>query len=263
MNKLWFKSVVKSAKKAIHEHGPDILLGAGIAGVFLTVGEAIGATVKATDKIREYEADNDISVSELDPADRVTTVAKLVWRDYIPTTVSLAGTTAVLIMSGKKYRKQNAAIAAAYALLESDSNTYIKKLVERIGEEKAEEIRNELDQDIVQDTPAPTYMLPSADGSEPLVRCMEMSSKRYFWWTRREIEQAILDLNCAMMRDTYISLSEWYGAFNLEPTDISDGMYWDITTTGPIQYKIGSVVAKDGVPVLTVRFENKPIDRRW
>jgi len=259
----WLNSAISGAAKGIKKSGPDILLGMGMAGAILSVFEAITATVRSTKEVEAFEAENDILIADMKPAEKVKTVCRLVGKNYIFTGVYMLGTTTALIFSGREYHKRNAAIvSAACALLEADNN-YIRKLTDSIGEKEAEKIRHEIAEEAVKEKTPEEKAKPALPGIEELVPCLEMSTRRIFWSTKNKIESGIIGLNSSIVNGDMVSWSDWLDIFGLSGTGMSDRFFWDICDTGIIKYRIDSIIDEAGAPVLTVEFINRPKDHRW
>lgn len=135
--------------KLMAKSGPELLIGAGIAGGIMTVALAIHATTKLEKTVDEIQQDVAL-VKERKEAGSAT--SKDLTRVYVRSTVKIVKLYAPTITMGvasacfvlgahDMMKKRNAALAAAYKALETTFETYKKRVVEEFGEEKDEQYR--------------------------------------------------------------------------------------------------------------------------
>lgn len=154
-------SIVKSATKAVSQHGgrtflmvkkfsPEILTGAGIVGGIVSGILACKATLRVEDvldehdeamqKIKKAEGFSDESYSQNDAKkDKVIvyghTAVEIV-KLYAPA-ITLGAASVGCILGGHGIlSKRNAAIAAAYSVVQDRLNDYRKRVVDEFGEDK-------------------------------------------------------------------------------------------------------------------------------
>ena len=129
------KSFAKASRQMLNRNASKILAGFAIGAGVMAVGFAIEATPKAMILLEEKKAE--LGVEKLD----AKTIVKTAGPVYIPTVVSMGLSTACTIGALKVKSQQNAALAAACTLSETALRTYQNKVVETIGAEKEQEIR--------------------------------------------------------------------------------------------------------------------------
>ena len=198
------KSFAKASRQMLNRNASKILAGFAIGAGVMAVGFAIEATPKAMILLEEKKAE--LGVEKLD----AKTIVKTAGPVYIPTVVSMGLSTACTIGALKVKSQQNAALAAACTLSETALRTYQNKVVETIGAEKEQEIREAVALDKMAKSPEPA-VIPNAKGIkmddisyDQRVKCWESLSGNYFWTTRNAIERAINGVNKQL-------LSDWVG----------------------------------------------------
>lgn len=167
-----FDNIMKNATRAFHKTGfklkkasPEILVVAGIAGVVTSAVMACKATLKASDIIEEHNegiekihnANDRITNGE---SVMLTNGEKYTIQDVRNDTTILYGHTAIkfaklygpaiilgtasiacIVGSHRILTKRNAALAAAYATVETTFKEYRSRVVERFGKEFDKELR--------------------------------------------------------------------------------------------------------------------------
>ena len=136
-----------------------LLTGMGVTGVVTTAYLAGRGSYKAAELI-ERENRLRIATEMLDPADVIPKMTtkdkiKLVWPLYVPAVSVGCTTITAIVMSNHTASKKIAALTVASGISERALNEYKTKVVEKLGEKKAVEIRDEIAQDRVLNTPLP------------------------------------------------------------------------------------------------------------
>lgn len=211
------KSLAKASRQMLNRNASKILAGFAIGAGVMAVGFAIEATPKAMILLEEKKAE--LGVEKLD----VKTIVKTAGPVYIPTVVSMGLSTACTIGALKVKSQQNAALAAACTLSETALRTYQNKVVETIGAEKEQEIREAVALDKMAKSPEPA-VIPNAKGVktddisyDQRVKCWESLSGNYFWTTRNAIERAINGVNKQLLSDFRVTendLFDYLGILN-------------------------------------------------
>lgn len=177
------KSVTKMVGRTLNKNASKILLGFGIAGAFTAVGFAVEATPKAMVLLDEKK--KELGVEKLDTKTILKTAAPV----YIPTAISLGLSAACTIGAVNMKDRQNAALAAACTLSETALKTYQQKVIETVGQDKEQEIRQAISLDKMTKSPEPVT-IPASKGSKQTdisydqrVKCWESLSGNYFYTT--------------------------------------------------------------------------------
>lgn len=221
MNKATLLRAWKQVQAGVVKHSPQILIGLGIAGSATATVLAVRATPKALALIEEERKSK--NVEKLTPLE----VIKATWKCYIPAAITETASIACLIGANSVNEKRAAALTAAYKLSETALTEYRDAVVKHIGESEEKEVREQVSQTRVEQTPVNTCaVVPTGTG----VTILEPVSKRYFKSTEEEVKRIENMLNKQMIHDMfgYASLSDFYDEIGLERTDISDSIGWNV-----------------------------------
>lgn len=243
-------SIVKHLKhleRVSIANSPTILTAIGVVGVVATGYLAVrGARAHFRNEIVEGVSD--------DPKVRL----KEGYRFYIPAVVSGSLTCAAIISANRIGTKRTAALAAAYTISEQAFSEYREKIVEKVGERKESQYRDEITQERITRT-AEKYM-PTVVGTGK-VPCYDMFTDRYFESTMEGLKKAENDTNYRVLNDGYASLSDFYEAVGLPATSMSEELGW--STDRKLEVKYGTHLSPDGVPCLAIDFLSVPRARFW
>lgn len=275
------KQVNNTIVRAITKHGgdlvrylsknsPTILTGCAVAGAFAAVGLAIKATKPALKHVEEAKIehrdriviidgdereDNDLTQEEIDSIElKPLEVVQAVWKDYIPTAIALAGTTACVIGAHSISAKRTAAMAALYTMSEQALKDYTTKAEEIVGKGKAEKIKDAVAEEELKRLPLdPNQQKTLGTGD---VWCYDRMSGRYFPSNMQKIRAAVAELNAQMAYGERVSRNDYYYAVGADAVQFGDDDGW--CTENQIELEFTSSLMSDGTPVLAVGFKNKP-----
>jgi hypothetical protein len=257
------KSVVTLGKNFggfLGKHSPTILTGIGVTGVISTIISAHNDTIKALtildDEIFERNPDSNITPSINHITDEFTKkeILTLTWKCYIPTAV-LASITIGCIVGGNSINlKRNAALAGAYSLADTALKEYKAKVVEKIGETKEKEIKDEIAQDKLKKDPISSHEVIIVKGD---TLCYDQLSGRYFWSDMKTIDYAVNKVSRRMMTDMYVPLNDIYSELDIETTKMGDLMGFHIDD-GSLETDFSTQLTEDGRPCLVLDFNVEP-----
>lgn len=262
MNKVNLSKFASSVRTTLVKHGPEILTGIGIAGMFATVVLAVRATPSALVDIQNAKDQkfNDQVDAGKDPEevdDTLTPVetVKATWKRYIPATVTATMSTACLIGASSVNSKRNAALTTAYTIADAALRDYQDKTLETIGEKKEQAIRDAIAKDKLDKDPVTEKeVIITGSGT---TRCYDPISGRYFESDVQTIRTAESVLSRRLIHDMYVSLNDFYWELGLDGTEIGDQLGWNIDN--PIELgQFSSHVARDGIPCLTINYRIAP-----
>ena len=128
-----FRSMLSNLELALHNHAPAIFSGISIAGVISTAFIAHRDTLRAEDVIYEQH---------INPDDWKA-IVKATWKCYIPTGVSVATTIGCIGGILKSSEDQKKVLSGAYLSSQAFIHEYQKKVIEKIGEKKERNIRDD------------------------------------------------------------------------------------------------------------------------
>ena len=177
--------------KRISDNMPVILIGCGIAGVGLTVYEAVKATPKANQQLEALEKKKDEELKYPRPVEKGIVLGKHYWKTALIGGASIA----CFLKSHDIDVKRQAVTAAAYSLCEKSLEDYKDKTLEIAGPKKAEEIDT-----AVAREPLITYNLSNVPGTGPL--WIFDFSKAAFRADRQVIEAGVNKFNSDLVRCT-------------------------------------------------------------
>lgn len=250
----------EAGKVFVSEHKTSICIGTGIAGMFTAGIIAIKVTPKASMLLEErrckkHEAYN--QNNEINPQLTIKDYIQVTWRYYLPPLALASASAGMIIFAHKLDTKENAALAAAYALSESRLKEYTEKTLETVGERKEKEIRNAIDKDRVdQNEVIETEVIHTGDGE---TLCLDAWSGRYFYSDIETLRREAVELSRALLNDNLITLNDWYDAIHLDGTKIGEDFGWEVDTHKElIELSYSSQLNRNKQPVLVVDFKYPP-----
>lgn len=247
MKKFDLNNVYKLAKIEMIKHSHEILIGLGITSGITATCLAVSATPKAIellDEAKKKKGEDSLTVGE---------TIKVAWKPYVPAAISTAMSVTCIIGATSISNRRNAALATAYTLSEAALSEYKEKVIETVGEKKAEMIRDQIVQDHVDKNP------PS--GNETIVGkgptlCCDMTTGRYFYSDTERIRKAESKLNHRLISEMYVSLNEFYYELGLPPISIGDDLGWNIDHEISIDF--ATALAPNDTPCLTLNYDYAP-----
>ena len=267
--KLKLNTLAKQAKKAIAQNSPAILTALGVTGT-LTVAYLTGrASFKAAEIIREAQAKdcagNESCVeghlsqglpcpkdSSMDNWDKVD----LVWREFIPAAGIAAMTVSAIIGANHISTKRVAAFASAYSMAEKGFTQYKEKVLEKVGEKKEREVRDEVAKQQLADHPLKKSQIIITGKGDHL--CFDTHSGRYFQGDIEKVRAAVNDINFEILNssENEASLSDYWTLIGLDSTPGSDDLGWNSDKKLECDYT--SELTKEGTPCLVITFLTRP-----
>lgn len=235
-------TVVRQAANVLKENSPVILSGCAAAGVVTTVIFAIKATPKACTIIEEEGLE--------EPLD----IVKGTWKLYILAVASGVITIACIIGANRISLKRSAALASLYSLSEITLKEYQEKVVEKIGEKKEQEVRDEIAHDRIVKNPRgenPVILTGKGD-----VLCYDSISGRYFKSDIERIRKSINDLNQRMNEDYFVAVNDLYYELGIPGIRLGESIGWRLPNL--IDPNFSSQLCDDGTPCLVMDFLLQP-----
>lgn len=241
------RHLINSASKKIQKNSPMLLTALGVSGVVTTSYLVARATYEASGIIRDNERSEGIKD---DPKERLKERTKQVWRLYIPAGISGAATIACIVGSSRISGRRASAAYAAYSLSELAFNEYKEKVVEQIGKNKEQAIRDEIAQDKVEAKPSGQGQLFVVSGGQVL--CCELYTRRYFRSDMETLRRAENDINMKIMRELYVTLDEFYHLIGLMGTTHSNELGWDSDKLMKLEFS--TVLSDSNEPCLAFEY---------
>lgn len=256
--------------KYLGKNSPTILTGCAIAGAFVAVGLAIKGTKPALEHIEEAKKehrnriiilsgderqDTELTKEELEAIElKPLEVVQAVWKDYVPTAIALAGTTACVIGAHSISAKRTAAMAALYTMSEQALKDYKDKAEEIVGKGKATQIRDAIAEDEMKRTYDPNRTITLGPGD---CMCYDRASGRYFPSSMQKLKTVVAELQRRTAFGERVSKNDYYYEVGtLDGVQYGDDVGW--CTENEIELEFTSSLMSDGTPVLAVGFKNQP-----
>lgn len=247
-------NVFDSVGKFADKHSPEILLGAGIAGMLTTAVLSVRATPKAIKSIeakKKEKRKTKLTIGE--------TIAAS-WKYYILPFVTFGASTAALVGSNNVQNKRVAALATSCALWESGFKRYAEKVVETVGEKKEQQIRDKVAAEQVKENPVRSAEVLATSGGESL--CYDSKNKLYFrsCWSKIEKAENTINkqLNTSEDPELFVPLNDFFYELGLPSTDYGKMVGWR-RDVGYLKVQRSCQLTDDGTPVLVIdyRFTDK------
>lgn len=218
-NKTLSKLLCKS-KLYLQKNSSTILTVVGAVGVVATAVSVAKATPKAAKRI---EKATDKKGEKLTTTEAVIAAAPA----YIPSAAICASTIVCIFGANALNKRQQAAIASAYALADRAYKDYRGKVKELLGDETDIKIREAIakdkrDEEIAAYAPNCNSLIPKGDK----MLFYEEYRGKYFEASMGEVLNAEYHLNRNLALRGYVSLNEFYGFLGLEPTEFGDVLGW-------------------------------------
>lgn len=251
-----FHDLTRRGTHLLSSNSPAILTAIGVTGTITTAYLAGKASFKA----------GEIIANEQDRLDKETTLEQarmlepkemlvLVWKEYIPAIGTGVVTITCIILANRIGMRRAAAVAAAYSISERAFAEYKEKVVEHIGKNKEQKVRDEIAQDRVTNNPPGRSEIIITGTGEVLF--LDLYSDRYFQSTMETVKKAMNDVNYAILNHNYASLSDFYNKVGLSPTGFSDDVGWNTDKILDLQFS--TAMTNDDRPCITIDFRVAPI----
>lgn len=200
-------------------NGPTILTISASVGVITTGLTSAKAGAKCSRVLEELEYSSDHKPTMVEKAKKIAPHAA---------TPALCGaaTIACIIGAHKMHIHREAAIAAAYTILDSRYKHYREQVISEIGEKKENRLKDQAAQKIVNETYENGLNIIRTGYGDILF--MDWWSGRYFYASYEHIERAKLKISELAMNNMSVSVNELYDALELPPIGGGESMGWNI-----------------------------------
>lgn len=218
------KGMNKFTTKLRHS-SPVILTCLSVAGMIGTTVMAVRATPKALQLVKIKK--DELQTEELEPVELIRTT----WRCYIPTGIIGLSTIACIVGIGVVSKRNQAALASAYAMLNETYKQYRNAAKAVYGEDADKKIHTEMAKDANISDGAwgmQTYNMDMDPENERLL-FYDLISKRYFNTTMAAVINAQYHINRNLQLRGYCTLNEYYEFLGLDGVKNGDEIGWDLT----------------------------------
>lgn len=268
MFKTNLNNFMKNIGAKLGANAPGITIGLG-TGAILVAGVMVGvATPKAMDliedakeaKIKRLEnarkkAPEDAIIEEDEELTWVE-IVKAGWKPYAPAIMTAVVGVACIVGGTRANARRNAALSAAYTVVEQTLNDYTAKTKDIVGEKKEKEIRDAIAEDELRKTPYTGYNVVNIPEHGNTL-CYDTRSRQYFKSDYNTIMKIENDLNRRLMTEMFISQNELYYEFGILPDkELGDDIGWNVDH--PIELVISTKLADNNDPCLVVNYVIQP-----
>lgn len=261
------KPFVKACKVGLTKNAPTILTMTGITAMASSTYWAVKATPKALALKEKAEVEKNKKagtfkgdkVNDWIPLTKVE-IVQTCWRCYAPAFITGVLGAACLIGANSMNLRKNAALAAAYALSETNFKEYREKTLEEVGEKKEEKIRNAVAEEKITKNPVNTSTVLETGNGDTL--CYDAICGRYFKSSIEKLKSALNELNMELVQDGYVSLNQYYDLIGLPDGMLGDDLGWSINDHhSTVQLDLSAQLTKDEAqtPCMVVAFKYGPI----
>lgn len=241
---------VRYARYLVNENSTTVLTGLSVVGVVSTAVLTGRATFKAAELIQERELVNDVK-EELTKVEKT----RIVWKVYLPPVLLGVGTIASIVMANRIASKKMAALVIASGISERALSEYKERVVEKFGDNRARDIRDEVaNHRVAGDDVTNKEVVLTGTGE---VLCYDMHTGRYFMSSMEAIKKAENHINYELVHFCSASLSEFYDEIGLPPTSYSDLVGWDVNNH--MEVYVTTTLSADNRPCLAIDFSNPPV----
>lgn len=261
-----FPNLTAGLGRVMSDNATTLLTGGGVFGVIGTAVLSYRAGMKGSEALKAqsekwyadataYDIESD-GAGQFSPNTKWDMIKVQLPQMVIPALLGGA-TIAAIIMSNRVSAKQAAVLAAAYGLNQKQLEEYKEKVKEVVGVNKEKKVREAIAQDEVNDNPPKGQVLILGEGN---VLCYDSLSGRYFQSTADKIGKAENAVNGELYHHQICSLSFFYDEVGLKPTELSDGLGWNMSTSDDSQLKVEvtAVLTEDEKPCLNLGFNMYP-----
>lgn len=241
--------ITKNLGGKISKNSPVLLTIIAVGGVIGTGIFAQRGTIKAMQIVKNIEKDSD--------ADKLTTkeVIQATWKCYIPAGLTAAATIACIIAATTIGYRRYAALTGAYTLTTKAFEEYKNKVVEQIGTNKEQKVRDEISADKIRENPvSDNEVIVTGKGD---ILCYDSLSGRYFKSDIEKIRQLVNELNQTLLRDDEVTLNDFYDGLNISHSEIGNQMGWR-SEKGLIEVNFSSHLNEQGDPCLVIGYDVQP-----
>ena len=268
MSKLNLSNFAKNISAKLGANAPGITIGLG-TGAILVAGVMVGvatpkamkliedaqvAKTKRFEKMKEKAPDDAV----MDETDELTWVEiiKAGWKPYAPAIVTAVVGVACIVGGTRANARRNAALSAAYTVVEQTLNDYTAKTKEIVGEKKEKEIRDAIAEDELKKHPLSGYNVVRMPKCGKTL-CYDVRSREYFMSDYNTIKKVENDLNRRLRSEMFISLNDVYDEFGIVHDDeLGDDIGWNVDNE--LEFSISSKIAENNEPCLVVNYVIAP-----
>ena len=231
-------------KRNLKQHSPAILSAIAGLGTVTTAYLAAKAGYESAKLLDVREELDGISENKIE---RLKDRTKIVWKLYIPTTISATSTIACIVFANRAGARKAIAAQSALAFSQQLYSEYRDRVIDEFGARKDQSIRDQIAEDRVKLDPPPSNdLLMIGPGN---VLCCEMFTGRYFGSDMETLRKAQNDLNAKILSQDYATMDDFYYMIGIGSTSKSSQIGWKSNKLMELQFS--TVLTDDGRPCLS------------
>ena len=131
---------------------------------------------------------------------------------------------------------------------------YQSKVVEKIGEKKEQEVRDDIDRDRISRNPVNNSQVIVTGRGDTL--CYDKLSGRYFRSDIEKLRRLENQINKNIISYMFVSLNEVYEDMGLEGIELGEGQGWDVDH--PLEFRFSAQLADNNDPCIVVGYATEP-----
>lgn len=233
--------------KFISRNSPKILTVLSLAGVISTVVTASKDTARAKDVITVTR-----------PRNRKE-VLRATWKCYIPTAISAGTTMACIIGSHYCSNKQKEALSSAYALSQLTLHKYQEKVIERLGNKKAEAVREEVMNEVAEiQSPAIglcNNLTKPIDTGKGTTLFYDIPAKTWFYSDKNFLDAQTNEMNRDVRTEMYYDWNEIRYRWGLPFLPSQEAENWVFTCDDYFEPKFQAMIMDNGQVRVNINYE--------
>ena len=229
------KRIYHEVAEEVREKSPRILAGGAVVGLGASVyfvwkarpkcDEILADRKKRLEEVKEEYSDPD-EVKKETARVNIDTAGKMVGA-LAPVVVSVGLTGASIIAADRINYRRLVAATTMYDISNEALMMYKKKMKDVVGEEKAEEVKAEVNNEVVAKHPLEERFVYSTGKGDMIY--LDVWTGRYFRSSRGAIESAVNIVNYRMNNgEMFISLNEFYDLLGLPEVKFGEEWGFDV-----------------------------------
>lgn len=181
---------------------------------------------------------------------------------YLPALGMLVLSTGSIIGGCVAGEKKAAVLTGLYTASEAALRKYERKVVDKIGRDKAQEIQDAIAKDYISENPPAVgrNKIYATGNGDKLI--YDPLSGRYFTSEPSKIIAAMNLLNHRILSEEWVSVNEWYEELELEPVGLGDDKGWNHDHMIDIPDdpdRWSTTQSPDNVPCFIITYYNRPV----
>ena len=245
---------VKRAEKFTVDNSPLILTAIGVTGTLTTTVLVSRVSFKVGLDVNAGHYEPIMEGREPEVYD-FKGLVRTYWKEYIPPAGLAVITVASIICANRIGTRRAAAMAAAYTISERAFEEYREKIVEKIGDKKERDARDEIAQERVDRSPIGKTEVIITGGGDVL--CFDAYTGRYFYSNMETLKKAQNDVNYSILNNAYASLNDFYNNVGLANIEVGEEVGWNYSDQ--LELIFSTTLSDDQRPCISISFQVMPI----